>query len=122
MSDDKETTNLSDLDEQLLNEAIVSTNGRDYTQEEIEHLALENELTPFQDLELEIHDELFESGLGWDKRAEWDNIYHPDDDKETKALLRLKRAVQPGGSDEPAARNDSRCGSHHRHRLGSQRI
>ena len=28
MSDDKETTNLSDLDEQLLNEAIVSTNGR----------------------------------------------------------------------------------------------
>ena len=46
MSDDKETTNLSDLDEQLLNEAIVSTNGRDYTQEEIEHLALENELTP----------------------------------------------------------------------------
>ena len=94
MSDDKETTNLSDLDEQLLNEAIVSTNGRDYTQEEIEHLALENELTPFQALELEIHDELFESGLGWDKRAEWDNIYHPDDDKETKALLRLKRAVQ----------------------------
>lgn len=93
MSNDKETTNLSDLDEQLLNEAIVSTNGHDYTQEEIEHLALENELTPFQALELEIHDELFESGLGWDKRAEWDNIYHPDDDKETKALLRLKRAV-----------------------------
>ena len=80
MSDDKETTNLSDLDEQLLNEAIVSTNGRDYTQEEIEHLALENELTPFQALELKIHDELFESGLGWDKRAEWGNIYHPDDD------------------------------------------
>ena len=52
MSDDKETTNLSDLDEQLLNEAIVSTNGRDYTQEEIGHLALENELTPFQALEL----------------------------------------------------------------------
>ena len=26
MSNDKETTNLSDLDEQLLNEAIVSTN------------------------------------------------------------------------------------------------
>ena len=50
MSDDKETTNLSDLAEQLLNEAIVSTNGRDYTQEEIEHLALENELTPFQAL------------------------------------------------------------------------
>ena len=50
MSDDKETTNLSDLDEQLLNEAIVSTNGHDYTQEEIEHLALENELTPFQAL------------------------------------------------------------------------
>ena len=70
MSDDKETTNLSDLDEQLLNEAIVSTNGRDDTEEEIEHLALEKELTPFQALELEIHDELFESGLGWDKRAE----------------------------------------------------
>jgi hypothetical protein len=33
MSNDKETTNLSDLDEQLLNEAIVSTNGHDYTQE-----------------------------------------------------------------------------------------
>ena len=52
MSNDKETTNLSDLDEQLLNEAIVSTNGRDYTEEEIEHLALEKELTPFQALEL----------------------------------------------------------------------
>ena len=96
MSDVKYEKQVStiDIEEELLSAAIIETQGRDYTDEEIEHLALELPLDEFQALQIEIHDELFQSGLGWDERANWDAPYHPDDDEDTKATLRLKREVQ----------------------------
>lgn len=83
-----------DIDEELLKAAIIETKGRDYTDEEIEHLALGQPFDEFRTLQIEIQDELFQCGLGWDERSNWDVPHHPDDDEDTKATLRLKREVQ----------------------------
>ena len=57
-------------------------------------MALDQKLTDFQQLQIEIHDELFNCGMGWDDRSNWADIHHADDDEDTKATLRLKREVQ----------------------------
>ncbi len=77
-----------DIEKDLLADAIFETPGRLYTDDEIELLALDQELTDFQQLQIEIHDELFNCGMGWDDRANWADIHHADDDEETKATLR----------------------------------
>ena len=83
-----------DADKELLVDATFEAAKRPYTDGEIELLALDQPLTDFQNLQIEIHDELFNSGMGWDDRANWDDIHHADDDENTKATLRLKREVQ----------------------------
>ena len=83
-----------DADKELLVDATFEAAKRPYTDGEIELLALDQPLTDFQNLQIEIHDELFNSGMGWDDRANWDDIHHAEDDENTKATLRLKREVQ----------------------------
>ena len=83
-----------DIEKDLLADAFFETQGRLYTDDEIELLVLDQELSDFQQLQIEIHDELFNCGMGWDNRANWADIHHADDDEDTKATLRLKREVQ----------------------------
>jgi hypothetical protein len=83
-----------DIEKELLADAVFETQGRLYADDEIELLALDQELSDFQQLQIEIHDELFNCGMGWDDRANWADIHHADDDEDTKATLRLKREVQ----------------------------
>ena len=47
-----------DIEQDLLADAISQTHGQPYTDDEIELLALDHELTDFQQLQIEIHDEL----------------------------------------------------------------
>ena len=83
-----------DIEKNLLDDAVFETQGRLYADGEIELLALDQKLTDFQQLQIEIHDELFNCGMGWDDRANWDDIHHANDDEDTKATLRLKREVR----------------------------
>lgn len=83
-----------DIEQDLLADAISQTHGQPYTDDEIELLALDHELTDFQQLQIEIHDELFQCGMGWDTRAIWEDIHHAEDGEDTKETLRLKREVQ----------------------------
>ena len=45
-----------DIEKNLLDDAIFETQGRLYTDDEIELLALDQELSDFQQLQIEIHD------------------------------------------------------------------
>ena len=83
-----------DIEKDLLDDAIFETQGRRYTDDEIELLALDQKLTDFQQLQIEIHDELFNCGMGWDDRSNWAAIHHADVDNDTKETLGLKREVQ----------------------------
>lgn len=83
-----------DIEKNLLDDAIFETQGRRYTDDEIELLALDQELSDFQQLQIEIHDELFNCGMGWDDRSNWADIHHADVDNDTKETLGLKREVQ----------------------------
>ena len=83
-----------DIEKNLLDDAIFETQGRLYTDDEIELLALDQELSDFQQLQIEIHDELFNCGMGWDDRSNWADIHHADVDNDTKETLGLKREVQ----------------------------
>ena len=83
-----------DIQKDLLDDAIFETQGRRYTDDEIELLALDQELSDFQQLQIEIHDELFNCGMGWDDRSNWADIHHADVDNDTKETLGLKREVQ----------------------------
>ena len=83
-----------DIEQDPIADAISQTHGRPYTDDAIELLALDHELTDFQQLQIEIHDELFQCGMGWDNRANWEDIHHAKDDEDTKETLRLKREVQ----------------------------
>jgi hypothetical protein len=83
-----------DIEKNLLDDATFETQGRLYTDDEIELLALDQELSDFQQLQIEIHDELFNCGMGWDDRSNWADIHHADVDNDTKETLGLKREVQ----------------------------
>ena len=90
----KESDIQLDIEKDLLDDAIFETQGRLYTDDEIELLALDQELSDFQQLQIEIHDELFNCGMGWDDRSNWADIHHADVDNDTKETLGLKREVQ----------------------------
>lgn len=66
---------------------------QDLSEEEIDRLIGEHEFDKRQTLQLEILNELFDSGLGWDKKAVWRKEYHPEDTKKTKFILSLKQDV-----------------------------
>ena len=83
-----------DIEKNLLHDAVFETQGRLYADGESELLALDQELSDFQQLQIEIHDELFNCGMGWDDRSNWADIHHADVDNDTKETLGLKREVQ----------------------------
>ena len=86
-----------DIEQDLLADATPQTHGQPYTDDEIELLALDHELTDFQQLQIEIHDELFQCGMGWDTRAIWEDIHHaeiPEDDYDDEVEASLAPSVE----------------------------
>lgn len=78
----------------LIDNASQETDKRACLQKCNDQASAEHEFTQFQILQMEIQDEVFDSGMGWDQRSDWGLSYSPDDDEETKRVLELKRYVQ----------------------------
>ena len=67
---------------------------QDLSEDEIDRLIAEHDFDELQTLQLEIHNELFQSGMGWDDRSNWYVPYNLEDTDASKEILILKQEVQ----------------------------